>query len=77
MVCIFLTHVFGSIGSNKGIQGRASQGLLSPTFYRAGTQSVGELLKWGNHSIAGLTSNPMHKHNLQIICRYFCAHCLK
>lgn len=29
-------HVFGSIGSNKGVQGEASQGLLSPTFYRAG-----------------------------------------
>lgn len=43
MVCVFLTHVFGSIGSNKGIQGRASQGLLSPALYGEGRQSVGEL----------------------------------
>lgn len=43
MVCVFLTHVFGSIGSNKGIQGRASQGLLSPALYGEGRRSVGEL----------------------------------
>lgn len=43
MVCAFLTHISGSIGSNKDIQGRASQGLLRPALYGAGRWSVEEL----------------------------------
>jgi len=46
MVCVFLTPVFDSIGSNKGIQQRASQSLLGPALYGAGRRSVGELPEW-------------------------------